>query len=93
MYATCADLLKIKTDENQGVDSYSILSLLKGKDYYSREASVYSDFAGRFSIRKDDWKMDMNPKKGSSYLFNIAKDPSETTNLFYNDAYAEKNKN
>ncbi|WP_452224014.1 sulfatase family protein [Lacinutrix chionoecetis] len=90
LYATCADLLNAETDHNQGVDSYSILSLLKGKDNYSREASVYSNFAGRFSIRKGDWKMDLNPKKGSSYLFNIAKDPSETTNLFFDDAYAEK---
>ncbi|MDY7396794.1 arylsulfatase [Aureibaculum sp. 2210JD6-5] len=90
LYATCADLLKVKTDNNQGVDSYSILSLLKGKENYSRKASVYSNFAGRFSIKKDGWKMDLNPKKGSSYLFNIADDPSETMNLFYDDSYAEK---
>ncbi|WP_067146422.1 sulfatase family protein [Pseudotamlana agarivorans] len=90
LYATCADILKVKTDPNQGVDSYSILSLLKGKNDYSREASVYSNFAGRFSIRKGDWKMDLNPKKGNSYLFNIAKDPSEKNNLFYDNAYADK---
>jgi len=89
-YATCAELVNAKTDKNQGVDSYSILSLLKGQNKYDRKVSVYTNFAGRFSIRKGDFKMDLNPKKGSSYLFNIAKDPSETNNLFYDEAYADK---
>ncbi|TMM29085.1 arylsulfatase [Polaribacter aestuariivivens] len=92
LYATCAELVNAKTDKNQGVDSYSILSLLKGKDNYERKASVYTNFAGRFSIRKDDWKMDLNPKKGKSYLFNIAEDPSETNNLFYDDSFSKKKK-
>lgn len=92
LYATCGDLLNIETDPNQGVDSYSLLSLLKGENNYQREASVYSNFAGRFSIRKGDWKMDLNPKKGNNYLFNIAEDPSETINLFYDDVYTEKKK-
>ncbi|MGJ8683631.1 MAG: sulfatase family protein [Nonlabens sp.] len=86
LYATCAELLNAKTDNNQGVDSYSILSLLKGENNYERKASVYSNFAGRFSIRKGDWKMDMNPKKGKSYLFNVSTDPSETNNLFYDES-------
>jgi arylsulfatase A len=90
LYATCAQILDVPTDTNQGVDSYSILSLLQGKNDYKRDVSVYSNFAGCFSIRKDDWKMDLNPKKGSSNLFNIAEDPSEKNNLFYNDAYAFK---
>jgi arylsulfatase A len=90
LYTTCADLLHAETDKNQGVDSYSILSLLKGIDKYNRETSVYSNFAGRFSIRKGDWKMDLNPKKGSSYLINIAEDPSEKNNLFYDESYSAK---
>ncbi|GAA3576568.1 arylsulfatase [Snuella lapsa] len=87
LYATCADLVNERTDPNQGVDSYSILSLLKGKQDYGRKASVYSNFAGRFSIRKGDWKMDLNEKKGQSYLFNIKEDPSEKNNLFYNASF------
>ena len=92
LYATCADIINAKTDTNQAVDSYSILSLLKGGNNYKRKASIYTNFGGRFSIRKNDWKMDLNPKKGSSYLFNIGKDPSETTNLFYDDSYEGKKK-
>ena len=34
--------------------------------------------------------MDMNNKKGKASLYNIAKDPSETTNYYYDEAYAEK---
>lgn len=90
LYATCADLLNTETNENQGVDSFSILSLLKGEDNYNRKASVYSNFAGRFSIRKGDWKMDLHPKKRSRYLFNIKNDASETINLFYDANYKEK---
>lgn len=90
LYATAADLVNEKTDPNQGVDSYSILSLLKGDNQYNRKASVYTDFAGRYSIRKGDWKMDLNKIKGKSYLINIKEDPSETNNLFYNEAYSKK---
>lgn len=92
LYATCADLLNVETDKNQGVDSYSILSLLKGKDNYSRKASVYTDFAGRFSIRKGDWKMDLNKFDKKNSLINIKEDPSEKNNLFHNEAYADKKK-
>lgn len=90
LYATCADILQVKTDPNQGVDSYSILELLKGGSTYGREASVYSNFKGLLSIRQGDWKLDMNPKKGKSNLYNLAEDPSEKNNLFYDEAYAEK---
>ncbi|RMB64153.1 arylsulfatase [Dokdonia sinensis] len=90
LYATCADIVNTKTELNQAVDSYSILPLLQGENTYDREASVYTNFAGRFSIRKGDWKMDLNPKKGKSYLFNIKDDPSETNNLFEDSAYAKK---
>ncbi|WPR71969.1 arylsulfatase [Flavobacterium sp. NG2] len=92
LYATCADLVNTKTDSNQGVDSYSILPLLKGKRDYKREASVYTNFAGQFSIRKDDWKLDLSPKKENNYLFNLAIDPSEKNNLYFDNAYAEKRK-
>jgi arylsulfatase A len=92
LYATCADLLNAETDKNQGVDSYSILSLLEGKDNYRRKVSVYTDFAGRFSIRKGDWKMDLNKFDKKNSLINIKVDPSETNNLFQNEAYADKKK-
>ncbi len=90
LYATCSELVNAKTDANQGLDSYSILQLLKGGNNYDREVSIYNNFAGHFSVRKGDWKMDLSQNKGRSHLFNIKEDPSEKNNLFNNPAYTEK---
>ncbi len=80
LYATVADIVN-ENKPNQGVDSYSILSLLKGKNNYEREISVYSDFGGRIAIRKGDFKLIVSgPKK--SQLYNLKEDISEKNNLY-----------
>ena len=87
LYATYAALVHAENNDHQGVDSFSILDLLKGNDKnYQRTSTVYSNFGGRFSIRKGDWKLDLNSNPKKRNLFNLKDDRSEKHNL-----YARKN--
>jgi len=80
LYATCAALTGQKTDINQGVDSYSMLDLLKGGSSYERPNSIYTDYGGKFAIRKGDWKLILNPNPNQLRLFNLKDDLNETQN-------------
>lgn len=65
LFATCAELTKYKASDSDGVDSYSILSLIteQGGDY-EREYTVMHSINGSFAIRKGDWKMNFCPGSG-----------------------------
>lgn len=89
LYATCAAIVGEKQKENQGVDSYSILDLLKGNSSFNRQSTVYSDFGGRCAIRKGDYKLIMNPSEKKRSLFNLEEDISETNNLYGKPGYKE----
>jgi len=87
LYATCAEIVNEKQAKNQGVDSYSILTLLKGKNTYSRTESIYSDFGGRLAIRKGDFKLILSTKPGKEKLYNLKDDISEKNDLSKNSDY------
>lgn len=79
MLATFADLVGEPLPADAGEDSYSILNALYSKDKGKpiREAFVgRPDNKGLF-IRQGDWKL-----IGTDQLYNLANDPSETTNVF-----------
>jgi len=87
-YATFADMMKEKTKDTQGLDSYSFLALLDGKtNSYKRKESIYSNSGGYFSIRKGKWKMDMHPKLKKRKLYDIIADRGEKHNLYLDDKY------
>ncbi len=87
LYATCAEIVGEKVD-NQGVDSYSILSELNGeKGKYTRKSSVYSDFAGRYAVRKGDYKLIFDIRKQKRQLYNLKKDITESNNLYGTAGY------
>jgi len=89
LYATCASIVGENQLQNQGVDSYSILDLLNGGKKYGRKSSVYSDFAGRYAIRKGDFKLILSPNKKKRELYNLKDDISETNNLYGQSDYLE----
>lgn len=65
LFATCADLTHHKMTDNEGVDSYSFLSVLTDSEgEYDREYLVMHSINGSFSIRKGDWKMSFCPGSG-----------------------------
>jgi arylsulfatase A len=77
LYATCAALTGQKTDINQGVDSFNMLDLLLGGSTYDRPSSVYTDYGGKFAIRKGDWKLLLNSNLKQIQLFNLKDDLNE----------------
>ena len=96
LYATVAELLNHTLTSDEALDSYSFLSVLKGKKYPEplREATIHHSINGHFSIRKGGWKyIDAKGHGGfaqikeeipldSVQLYNLTVDPSETTNIF-----------
>ncbi len=92
LYATCAAIVGEKQKENQGVDSFSILGLLKGDSDYKRPSTIYSDFGGRYAIRKGDYKLIMNPSEKKRSLFNLSNDIRETNNLYGKRGYEKVEK-
>lgn len=86
LFATCAELTKATADVDQGVDSYSILDLLKGGNSYERPNFMFSDYKGGMAVRKGDYKLILGKKKE---LFDLKNDISETTNLIDNPNYSK----
>lgn len=99
LMATTAQIAGVALDDSTGVDSYSILSMLKNKksktDY---KLVVNHSINGKFSIRSKKWKLELTPGSGgwsnpndnkaiekglpTIQLYNMQKDPGETTNLY-----------
>lgn len=65
LMATCAEIAGLNVDDNAGVDSYSILPMLKNKkaktDY---NLVVHHSINGKFSIRNKKWKLELTPGSG-----------------------------
>jgi len=97
MLATFAAIVGHKLPADAGEDSYNILPAMMGEKYDSpiREATVFT--AGLMSIRQGKWKLILGrgsggfskprkfkPKKGEpkGQLYDMKKDPGETTNLY-----------
>ena len=92
--ATCAELTGFELPIDAAEDSFSILPLMQGKDWTTLRAPVIHHSAGgMFSLREGRWKMVFGNGSGGRqqprgkpfqkpyFLFDIEKDPSETTNV------------
>jgi len=64
--ATCAEIVDYSLSDNEGEDSFSLVSLLKQvkPDKPIREATIHHSIDGSFAIRKGDWKLIMCPGSG-----------------------------
>ncbi len=84
LLATFADIVGAKLPANAGEDSQSFLALLLfGEAIQQRMPLINHSVKGRFAITQGDWKLIL-PEKGEGLgmeLYNLSKDPSETTNL------------
>ncbi|WP_373941803.1 arylsulfatase [Polaribacter sejongensis] len=64
-FATRAEIAGYKMKDSEGEDSYSMLSLLEGKNENEiREYIVYHSIDGDFSIKHGDWKLCTTPGSG-----------------------------
>lgn len=65
LMATCAAITGADLDADEGVDSYSILPLLKNnKAKTDYELVVHHSINGKFSIRNKKWKLELTPGSG-----------------------------
>jgi arylsulfatase A-like enzyme len=92
LLATCADILGTKLPADAGVDSFSILPVLRGAE--SKEPThpfvIHHSIRGNFAIRRGDWKFIAAKGSGGwskggdgkpSQLYDMANDRKETDNL------------
>lgn len=64
-FATCADISGYQLNVAEGVDSFSMLSLITGENNDEiREYTVHHSINGSFAIRKGDWKLCVCPGSG-----------------------------
>lgn len=65
-FATFADIAGYDMKASDGVDSYSLVPLLKKKQVSRpiRETVVHHSINGEFSIRKGNWKLLLSPSSG-----------------------------
>ncbi|MBI3471882.1 MAG: arylsulfatase [Candidatus Solibacter usitatus] len=107
LMATLAGIVDYKLPKNAGEDSYDLLPALLGKKGKPiRDAVVHHSSLGMFSIRRGEWKLELglgsggfspprhlDPAPGGpqGQLYNLAKDPAETDNVWlkYPDVVAQ----
>ena len=58
LMATCADLLNVELTADEGVDSFSILTVLRGEKINepTHPVIIHHSISGKFAIRLGDWK-------------------------------------
>jgi arylsulfatase A len=92
LMATCAEILGATLPDDAGVDSFSILPVLRGDETKEpiHPFVIHHSISGRFAIRKGDWKFIAAKGSGgwskggegkSSQLYNMATDRRESNNL------------
>lgn len=92
--ATCAEISGLSLPQDAGEDSFSLLPLMRGGGWtVPRAAVIHHSSQGMFSLRDGRWKMVFGSGSGGREkplgkpfekpysLFDLKKDPSETTNL------------
>jgi arylsulfatase A-like enzyme len=62
--ATAAELTDYTMQEDDGVDSFSFLSVLRGEANKSRQDVIHHSVNGSFAIREKQWKLACNPGSG-----------------------------
>jgi arylsulfatase A-like enzyme len=97
LFATCVELLGVKTPPNSCEDSVSFLPAFQNQPIPSTRAGiVHHSINGFFSYRSGDWKLLLARDGGAAserkvakpptlpkaQLYDLASDPAETTNLY-----------
>jgi arylsulfatase A len=92
LMATCADILGVKLPSGAGVDSFSILPVLRGEETQepTHPFVIHHSIKGNFAIRRGDWKLIACKGSGgwskgddgqSIQLYHMANDRKEENNL------------
>ncbi len=65
-YSTFAQIAGVEVADNEGEDSFSLLSVLRDPSIEEplREATIHHSISGEFAIRSGDWKLLVSPSSG-----------------------------
>ena len=93
VYATIAEILDIELVDDMGGDSFSFRNSITGQNIQERPPVVHHSVNGTFSLRSKQWKMIFSDGSGGRQkpistsfqkpyqLYDMEKDPSETSNV------------
>lgn len=82
LYHTIADLLGIKTEDDEGEDSISNLPIWTGEKEEVRTDIIHSSANGGFSIRRGFWKLIMIKDSGAAFPTGDSKDYYVASQLY-----------
>ena len=96
LLATCAELLDYQLADNEGVDSFSILPVLRGEalDAPTHPYVIHHSGRGKFALRQGPWKLLATKGSGGwgkggdgepAQLYNLADDLAEKNNLIHQE--------
>ena len=97
VYATLVEVAGLKARGTSGMDSFSMLRLLKGEEKAPRPFAIHHSIAGVFAVRQGNWKLIDGRGSGgftrpqtvkreaggpAGQLYDLSSDSRETTNVY-----------
>ncbi|MGI9324311.1 MAG: sulfatase-like hydrolase/transferase, partial [Pseudomonadales bacterium] len=82
IYATAAEVAGATMGAEHQIDGVSLLPYAQGLEGLAKPHATLFWRAGEYrTVRHHDWKLAIDPLANQKFLFNLASDPGETTNL------------
>ena len=81
IYSTIADAAGASVPKNVEIDGVSLLPYAAGEEKVKPHETLFWRAGDYRTVRHNDWKMAVVPQLAKTWLFNLAEDPGETTNL------------
>ncbi len=81
IFSTAMAAANAKMPDDRKLDGVNLIPYVNGKDTSKPHNILCWRNGYSKAIRKGDWKLYMNDRKGVQYLYNLKKDKSETTDL------------
>mgnify|MGYP001498470568 FL=1 len=81
IYATIADAAGATVPTNVEVDGVSLLPYARGEEKVKPHETLFWRAGDYRTVRHNNWKMAVVPQLAKTWLFNLAEDPGETTNV------------
>ena len=81
IYSTIADAAGATIPTNVEVDGVSLLPYARGEEKGKPHETLFWRAGDYRTVRHNDWKMAVVPQLSKTWLFNLAEDPGEKTNL------------
>ncbi|MDX2195816.1 MAG: sulfatase [Cytophagales bacterium] len=81
IFATAVAAAGLKVPDGRQIDGVNLIPFVNGKNTARPHETLFWRNGYSKAARKGDWKLYVNDRNGVKYLYDLAKDPSETTDL------------